>query len=87
MNKVFACCIIQLIVNITGGQPVHIGAPETGHYFTSKPSEYNFASKVSDPCGADREYLETVTKEEVIDMIVTVKEEFAKIKDKMVNRI
>jgi len=86
MNKVFTFCIIQLIVNITG-QPVQIGAPETGQYSTSKPSEYNFANKVSDPCGAGREYLETVTKEDVIDMIVRVKEEIAEIKDKMVNRI
>ena len=86
MNKVFTSCIIHLIVNISG-QPVHIGAPETRHHSTSKPSEYNFAKKVENPCGAGREYLETVTKEEVIHMIGSVEEEITETTSKMVNNI
>jgi hypothetical protein len=36
-------------------------------------AQYYFAWKVTEPCGAPREVLESVTREEVINMIMIVK--------------
>jgi hypothetical protein len=38
-----------------------------------KAAQYSFARKVTEPCGAPREVLESVTREEVINMIMIVK--------------
>ena len=40
---------------------------------SSRPTDYYFAGKVTEPCGADREVLEEVTREEVVNMIMMVK--------------
>ena len=39
------------------------------------PSDYHFARKIIQPCGVARSLLESVTKEEVINMVEIVYEE------------
>jgi cytidine deaminase len=40
---------------------------------SGRPADYFFNEKVTEPCGADREVLEEVTREEVVNMIMIVK--------------
>ena len=56
-----------------------IARPHTESYQTEdessgRPADYYFAEKVTDPCGASREVLESVAKEEVIIMVEIVRE-------------
>ena len=46
--------------------------------------DYYFARKVRDPCGGERESCESVTKEEVINMVDTVAGRIEEIKTEMV---
>jgi len=78
-------CIIAIVLNpnpISGR--IDIAIPEN-HIFTAKPSDYNFARKVTAPCGEDREYLDTVAKEEVINIIEMLHDGLEDIKSKTVN--
>jgi hypothetical protein len=45
------------------------------HDRDDSPAQYYFARKVTDPCGAPREVLESVTRKEVINMVTIVKEQ------------
>ena len=42
---------------------------------TDRPADFYFARKVTEPCGVGRDLLESVTREEVINMVHLVWEE------------
>ena len=52
---------------------------------SSKPADFYFAMKVADPCGVAREACESVTREEVINMVGIVRGEIIETKDDLVS--
>ena len=50
-----------------------------------RPVDFYFAMKVTDPCGAAREACETVTREEVMNMVEIVKGEIVEAKEELVS--
>jgi hypothetical protein len=52
---------------------------------SSKPADFYFAMKVTDPCGAAREICETVTSEEVMNMVEIVRNEINEVNEELVS--
>ena len=52
---------------------------------SSRPVDFYFAMKVTDPCGAAREACEAVTREEVMNMVEIVKGEIVEAKKELVS--
>jgi hypothetical protein len=80
-SKAVFCIIAQFLNPSPISGRVDIAIPEK-HILTAKPSDYNFARKVTAPCGDDREYLDTVAKDEVINMIEMLHDGLNHIKSK-----
>ena len=55
------------------------------HEASSRPADFYFAIKVTDPCGAAREVCETVTREEVINVVEIVRGEIIEAKEELVS--
>jgi hypothetical protein len=51
----------------------------------SKPADFFFVMKVTDPCGAAREVCESVTREEVMNMVEIVRGEIIEAKQELVS--
>ena len=52
---------------------------------TDRPADFYFASKVTQPCGVGRDIMESVSREEVINMVHLVVEEVNESKHDMVS--
>ena len=52
---------------------------------SSRPADFYFANKVTDPCGAAREVCETVTREEIMNMVEIVRGEMIEAKNELVS--
>ena len=52
---------------------------------SSKPGDFFFAMKVTDPCGAAREACEAVTREEVMNMVEIVRGDIIEAKNELVS--
>jgi hypothetical protein len=82
-----AFCIFILSTNHSNGlivlaRPDPYQQPE--HVATEKPNDYSFVKKVTEPCGVASKYFESVTREEVINIVHMVQVEGNAAKSKMV---
>ena len=59
------------VPHCTGGR----GIPRPHTQATDRPADFYFARKIIQPCGVGRDLLESVTREEVINMVHLVWEE------------
>ena len=73
--------IFLLLINVQ----ICIGRSQVARPYV--PSDYHFARKIIQPCGVARSLLESVTREEVINMVEIVYEDINETKLNMVSFI